>query len=71
MTHLLIIENSDQDRHGIDTVLMIVPEEWSRDIATEETDGILRNPQIRDIVHLPDIDFQRLIDLGDYRPFTG
>ena len=71
MTYLLIMEESDQDEDGIDTVLMLVPTMWDKTEAVQQVDGILRHPQIKDVITLDDMDFRRVHDLGEYRPFTG
>ena len=66
---LLVIEESDQDRHGIDTVLMPVPKDYDYDQAMEESS--LRSPKVIDEIYLDPIRFATLSDLGFYRRFVG
>ena len=66
---LLVIEESDQDRDGIDTIFMIVPKDYDYDQAMEESS--LRSPNVIDEIYLDPIKFATLGDLGFYRPFVG
>lgn len=66
---LLIIENTDQDRFGIDTVIMAVSDDYSHAYALE-TSGLER-PKVVDDIPLDEHTFSGLIALGSYRGFMG
>ena len=66
---LLVIEQTDQDRFGIDTVLMTVPDEYSK--AQVDEDSGLESPKIVDETELDENKFSTLYNLGFYRPFFG
>ena len=66
---LLIIENADQDRFGIDTVVMAVPADYEKDEALESSG--LERPTIVDEIEIDEVEFSPLINLGEYRGFIG
>lgn len=66
---LLIIENADQDRFGIDTVIMVVPKYFHKEGALKESS--LERPKLVEIIPLDDFDHAPLINLGEYRAFIG
>lgn len=69
MTRLLIIEHGDQDRHGIDTVLMVVPEKYDKADVFDTVD--LVNPVIVDSLAIDAHGLDAFIQLGEYRAFIG
>lgn len=66
---LLLIENADQDRHGIDTVIMVAPDDFDQDEALESS-GLAR-PSLVGVMSLDELIYSDLIALGEYRGFMG
>lgn len=66
---LLIIENADQDRFGIDTVLMVVDPAYDSDDALESSG--LERPVIVNSIDISGHAMIPLINLGEYRAFMG